>query len=520
LVGLAVGLQGGVSNGVNHGVITMKDLKCFDKVIVGKPDVRPDSIFTKYTLESRGKSVSSVLRCKYREPFDRASLQRYASLISTVPAINEGLFADEIILEYELTPASYQFFSTMLEKSAREIFVHEFLSHPCYIRKELLPQKEDVQAPAARPRAEFLPAGLDSTKYGPKENIESKVIVSSSGGKESLLCYGLMKEVGAEVYPVFLNESGGHWKTAITAYREFQRQDPNTKKVWHNLDQLFLFLVRNMSILDQDSIEHRSRTKGHIGVADPINLFSFAYYQFLMLPLAEKHKIGHLCFGNEYDDPTEILEGHNKINGIEYYPNVYDQSPEYMSHLNPLLSKEGLDFGVWSPVGPITGFQVEQILGTRYPSLLPLQRSCHHTHMEGEVSMPCGTCQKCKRIISFAVAQGIDYHRLGYSDSQVAALPGMLASLHLDHDEQEHLFFKLRQKGYDVQGKRHDHVEMMHFDGYGTHVNDIPGVFREQLYGILLNETSGAVFMDQHHQWRPFDLPARLMDQPMEAHSQ
>jgi len=36
----------------------MKDLKCFDKVIVGKPDVRPDSISTKYTLESRGKSVS------------------------------------------------------------------------------------------------------------------------------------------------------------------------------------------------------------------------------------------------------------------------------------------------------------------------------------------------------------------------------------------------------------------------------------------------------------------------------
>jgi hypothetical protein len=78
----------------------------------------------------------------------------------------------------------------------------------------------------------------------------------------------------------------------------------------------------------------------------------------------------------------------------------------------------------------------------------------------------------------------------------------------------------LRQKGYDVQGKKHDHAEMMHFDNYGTHVDDIPGVFREQLYGILLNETSGAVFMDQHHQWRPFDLPARLMDQPMEAHSQ
>jgi len=123
-------------------------------------------------------------------------------------------------------------------------------------------------------------------------------------------------------------------------------------------------------------------------------------------------------------------------------------------------------------------------------------------------------------IMSFAVAQGIDYHRLGYSDSQVAALPGMLATLHLDRDEQEHLFFKLRQKGYGVQGKKHDHVEMMHFDTYGTHVNDIPGVFREQLYGILLNETSGAVFMDRQHRWRPFDLAARLMDQSREAQSQ
>jgi hypothetical protein len=78
----------------------------------------------------------------------------------------------------------------------------------------------------------------------------------------------------------------------------------------------------------------------------------------------------------------------------------------------------------------------------------------------------------------------------------------------------------LRQKGFDVQGRRHDHVEMIHFDGYGTHVNDIPEVFRQQLYSILLNETSGAVFMDQYHQWRPFDLAARLVNQPMEPHSQ
>ena len=43
----------------------------------------------------------------------------------------------------------------------------------------------------------------------------------SSGGKDSLLTYGIMKEVGANVFPIFVNESGGHWKTASVAYDFF-----------------------------------------------------------------------------------------------------------------------------------------------------------------------------------------------------------------------------------------------------------------------------------------------------------
>ncbi len=45
--------------------------------------------------------------------------------------------------------------------------------------------------------------------------------VLSSGGKDSLLSFGLLRELGCEVHSIFVNESGRHWFTALNAYRHF-----------------------------------------------------------------------------------------------------------------------------------------------------------------------------------------------------------------------------------------------------------------------------------------------------------
>ncbi|MCB0551230.1 MAG: hypothetical protein KDD19_26910, partial [Phaeodactylibacter sp.] len=63
--------------------------------------------------------------------------------------------------------------------------------------------------------------------------------VLSSGGKDSLLGYALLKELGKEVHPIFGNESGRHWFTAVNGYRYQKATEPNTSKVWMNSDRLF-----------------------------------------------------------------------------------------------------------------------------------------------------------------------------------------------------------------------------------------------------------------------------------------
>jgi len=482
------------------------DLKCFDKVIVDKPEVSKESIKTRYTLEYDGKSVSYELRNKYETNIIGPNIQMHANLIATVPAINEGLFADDIILNYDLTPAQYQFFSVMLDKMCREIFVNEFLTKPLYIKNEFLPKENDIRLEHVRPRARLY-SGIEKKIYESVETDNNKAIVMSSGGKESLLSYGILKDAGLDVYPVFMNESGGHWKTALPAYRAFKEHDPNTSKVWHNLDRLFIFLLRNMKILDQNIIENRSRkAKGVTAVADPINLFSFSYPQFSMLPLAEKLKVGNLCMGTEYDDPYFVLEGKNRINGIEYSPVVYDQTIDYDSYINNLLRQDGLSMKLWSPVGPITGFQVEKMLANKYPSLFKLQRSCHHTHSKQGDSFPCGTCQKCLRVLSFCIASKLDYKKLNYTDEQMKMLGSQVNRLKLGKEELEHTFYNMNKHSFDINGRMHSHIEMLHFDNYTSQMENIPEHIRNSIYSILLSSSLGAVKMDKNNKWGKIDI--------------
>ena len=90
--------------------------------------------------------------------------------------------------------------------------------------------------------------------------------VLSSGGKDSLLSFGLLREAidGAkgltpaearapgDVHPIFVNESGRHWFTAVNAYRAFKSSFPNTARVWVNSDRLFNWMLRQMPFIRKD----------------------------------------------------------------------------------------------------------------------------------------------------------------------------------------------------------------------------------------------------------------------------
>ncbi|UJP05708.1 MAG: hypothetical protein LZF61_01665 [Nitrosomonas sp.] len=476
----------------------MKDLLCFDKIIVEKPTLTRDAFHTHYILERGGKRTACCLRHKYEESIEGENAQRYANLTSGVPAINHGLYTKEIVFEFDLGPQEYRFFDEMLNKMSIEIFVSRFYHDPLFIKKHYVAKVSDVMLENASCKAK-LSAGV-TNDIGDFQADPGKIVVLSSGGKESLLCYGLLNEAGMDVYPIYINESGGHWRTALTAYRAFKQSDVKTKRIWSNIDHLYAFMARNSPIVERN-------IKGVKSITDPLHFFTFAHYVFASLPLMEKAKIGNICVGNEYIEPTKILDGRNRINDVSFFPGIYDQSQEFDRYMTDWFGRAGYNIKQWAPVRTITGFQVQKTLATAYPSLFKLQTSCHHAHSKNGRVLPCGTCQKCMRILAFCIANKLDHTAIGYGDDNVRWLAANAHKLMLAGDEElEHTFYHLSQQGFGVEGEFHSHIEKLHFDDHSSDIDNIPAEYRRKIYPLLLRNAAGVVNLSPQRRWEAIDL--------------
>ncbi len=462
--------------------MSLPALKCFDRIVIERPKVSARRVKARYVLSVDGEERSYRLIHRYPEKVPKA--EAFAKLMSIVPVINYGLFTPEVRFGFTLDPRDLNFFRDMMVITARDIFVNRIANPTEFIRPEFVPR--EVKPHMAEPMAELVPEGIEEEEVGFEPDY-SRCAVMLSGGKESLLTYGLMKEIGCDVYPFFYNESGAHWHVAIPAYRWFGEKEPNTRKVWSNADRLYAFIERNMTILRE---MERERAEIY-----PIRLFFFEGYAFAFLPLLYKYGIGNLLFGNEYDDPRRCEPFH----GIEHYNATYDQSQDFELYMTRWFRERGLGIRQWSAVRPLTGLIVERILHNRYPHLFQLQRSCHSVHKEGNDYVPCGTCFKCNGILTFLLANGINPRLIRYEDLQIVTLPRRLEKslVRLDRDELEHSLYLIKRRlpNFPLEGKPHWHVEMVHFDGKSSRLDNVPPEFREELYSILEGYTRGYAYL-------------------------
>ncbi|NJE01458.1 hypothetical protein [Thermococcus sp. JdF3] len=462
--------------------MSLQELKCFDYILIERPRISARRVSAHYVLGVDGEELSYRLIHTYPERIPK--VEAFAKLMSIVPAINYGLFTPEIRFEFSLDPRDLEFFSDMMETTARDIFVNRIANPTEFIRPEFVPR--EVHPAMARPMANLVPEGVEEEEIHFKPDY-SRCAVMLSGGKESLLTYGLMKELGCEVYPFFYNESGAHWHVAIPAYRWFRENEPNTRRVWGNADRLYTFIERNMRIL-----RGVGKRKSEVY---PIRLFFFEGYAFAFLPLIYKYGIGNLLFGNEYDDPR----GYEPFHGIEHYNATYDQSQDFERYMTEWFGKRNLRIRQWSAVRPLTGLIVERILHNRYPHLFRLQRSCHSVHKEGDDYLPCGTCFKCNGILTFLLANGINPRFIGYKDWHIVTLPKRIRKglVRLDRDELEHSLYLIKRNlpNFPLEGKPHWHVEMVHFDDKSSRLDNIPPEFREGLYSIFEEYTRGYAYL-------------------------
>jgi creatinine amidohydrolase/Fe(II)-dependent formamide hydrolase-like protein len=470
-------------------------LNIFECLEIGPVRLEPKRLIAPYRLFYNGKMDQTELIYNYEEtvfdPIEPES-QNLANMIAAQVALNYGLFCDTLVFHGLFDDIDRRFIRDMAENTAREIYVKKFLEPNPFLvghAAGLSPQKRPryVHAKLLFPQALRSKAGSTLQPWSVQGD---KHCILSSGGKDSLLSYGLLNEIGREVHPIFVNESGRHWFTALNAYRHFKDNIPNTARVWVNSDRLFSWMLKRMPFIRRDFADLRSDEY-------PIRLWTVAVFLFGVLPLMRKRGIGRLLIGDEFDTSVRKTSF-----GISHYDGLYDQSIYFDQTVTRFFMRKGWTISQFSILRPLSELLIEKILALRYPELQQYQTSCHAAHKEEDRIYPCGKCEKCRRIVSMLLALDVDPARCGYRASQVEnALAGFIQKgISQESNGVHQVGFMLLQKGLFVPSENQKKIFSeqpkimnLRYDPRVSPMNSIPIDLRIPLLQIFLQYADGAM---------------------------
>jgi creatinine amidohydrolase/Fe(II)-dependent formamide hydrolase-like protein len=478
-------------------------LVVFDRLEVGPVVLEPRRLRAPYRLTHNGREEETEFVYRFEEevfdPSDPVSIN-LASMMAAQIALNYGLFCRKILFHGIFDGADRRFLIDMAQNTAREIYVKKFLEPNPFIMGEAAELPVVKEKSYLRAALEFADgggiSGGVSWRFNPTDR--NRCVILSSGGKDSLLTYGLMKEAGAEVHPVFVNESGRHWFTALNAYRHFKEVDGNTARVWVNSDRVFAWFLRRFPFVRQDFASVRSDEYA-------IRLWTVAVFLFGALPIVLKRGAGRLLIGDEYDTTER-----KSFEGVTHYDGLFDQSRYFDNALSRYFLRKGWSVSQFSVVRPLSEMLIEKILVERYPDLQMHQVSCHATHTEGERVKPCGKCEKCRRIVGMLSALGADPARCGYTKEQIDFCIGDIEQrgVHQEAAGAEHMAYMLAQRGLlpssGTSFQPHPEVMKLRFESRRSPIDGIPVDLRKKIYLIYLRHAEGAA-KREGRRWIDFD---------------
>ncbi len=477
------------------------------KLSVKNIRIAPKTVKADYCIEGfSGETDCYELIYSYESPyFDKNNGEdvNLASMMLAQVALNYGLFFETIEFDGFYDKTDQRFIATMLENTSREIVTNKLLIENPFIKSPydtLTPEKHTTYT---RSKVMFVNRqfkGLELKKSLRETDLNAYAILSS-GGKDSLLTYGIIKEIG-RAFPVFINESGRHWFTAVNSHRYFKENEPNTEKPWCNSDRLFNWMLRHFPFIREN----------HAGIrADiyPIRLWTVAVFLFGVLPVARKKGLGNVVIGNEYDTTVK-----SNLSGIPHYNGLYDQSKYFDNAMTRYYRNKGWQINQFSILRSLSELLIMKTLIKRYPELQQHQVSCHAAHKAGERMHPCGKCEKCRRIIGMLTALDENPENCGYTKAQIAQ--GLLAleshSVKQIGSDAAHLYHLLIEKNRIKPNdhtrrlaKKHEEITRLRFDRERSNLEDLPEYVRKPLFDILYAYADGAV-MRRDRRWEEIQL--------------
>ena len=477
---------------------SLEVLRVIERLEIGPVQLEKRRLSAPYRITINGETHQTELIYKFEEDvFDPGAeaAQNLADMMAAQVALNYGLFCEEIVFVGRFDKHDQRFILDMARNTAREIYVKKFLEPNPFLRgaaAELPTVKRESYLTAKLLFQGNNPPAKESSHapWEKRDGEASRYAVLSSGGKDSLLSFGLLNEMGMEVHPVFVNESGRHWFTALNAYRYFKDNISRTSRVWTNSDRIFNWMLRHLPFIRKDFAQVRS-------VEYPIRLWTVAVFIFGALPLLLKRGVGRLVIGDEFDTTHRLSH-----KGITHYDGLFDQSRYFDNALTRYFYRKQWGISQFSILRPMSELLIENILAQRYPELQRHQVSCHAAHKEGERIKPCGRCEKCMRIVAMLSAMDADPTLCGYTPEQVDRCFSQMVGkgIHQEGEGIRHLAFLLHRKGVlpearmgKVRGSEQSQVMKLRFEAEKSPLDGIPLEIREPLYRICMEHAQGAV---------------------------
>ncbi|WP_340065003.1 hypothetical protein [Ascidiimonas aurantiaca] len=498
----------------------IRDLLVFRQLKVSHLVIEPKRVKATYTLTRMdSETISKDLIYSYDQPYFNKNETpdiNLASMMVAQVALNYGLFCNTIVFDGLFDATDRRFLLDMMENTSREILVNKFFTKNEFLKPPydtLIPEKLNryTAAEVIFENSQFSGVTLSPVNETTKEN---EYTILSSGGKDSLLTYGLIKELGVP-HPVFVNESGRHWFTAINAYKYLRENEPNTAKPWCNSDRIFNWIVRQMPFIKENFQNIRADIY-------PIRLWTVSVFLFGVLPVARKRKVGNILIGNEFDTTMKGIQ-HN----ISHYQGLYDQSKYFDNALTRYYHKKGWNINQFSLLRSLSELLIMKILVKRYPRLQQEQVSCHAAHEAQGRMLPCGNCEKCRRIVGMLTALGESPKRCSYNEDQISKALQDLAKKNVKQigSDAAHLFHLL-VSGKHIEVNEHTkrlakaHPRIMHlrFDNERSKMEDLPLHIRKPLFSILAAYADGVsnqnerIWQDAHLS----DLPINVYYKPLQ----
>jgi creatinine amidohydrolase/Fe(II)-dependent formamide hydrolase-like protein len=471
----------------------LQKLKVFDKLIVGLVKLEKKRLIMPYTVESNNNSDTFELIYKYEEnvfdPKNENDLD-LAAMIGAQVSLNYGLFFDQIHFNNAFDKSDQTFLKEMMDNTSREIYVKKFLEPNPFLKGAVANLPVIKANSYTNAKLHF----LEEKKFNPTKEEwavnKSSIAVLSSGGKDSLLSFGFLSELNYSVHPIFINESGRHWYTALNAYRYLKNNHESTTKIWTNADRLFVWMLRHFPFIRKDFASLRSDEY-------PIRLWTVAVFLFGALPLLRKREISRLVIGDEFDTTLK-----KSFNGISHFNGLYDQSRYFDNAMTRYFMRKNWQISQFSILRPLSELLIQKILVERFPDLQKHQVSCHATHIKDNRVYPCGTCEKCNRIMAMLTAIGADPQQCGYSQKQIINnLQSILKKeIHQESAGVKQMLFMLSEKGLIDSTKikkskliPHQEILKVRIDPERSPISDIPLDLRQPLYKIFLEHADGSI---------------------------